>query len=553
MAEKEKSSANNTMLALQNISEYPLLRQLGLLIGLATSVALGVAIVFWAQSPDYTSLYNDLPDAELSQIADSLKQSGIHYKLSAGGIMVPANDVDKARMQLAAQGLPKIRPEGFDILNQEQGFGTSQFIQAARYQHALEEELSQSISALRNIKSARVHLAIPKESVFVRNRKKPSASVIVDLYSGHRISDEQVSAISYMVASSVPNLQVEEVTIVDQMGRLLTDKNDKQAMLNSEQLEYASKVEQNYIDRVSNILTPFLGRQGFKAQVSAALDFTQIEKTSERYNPDVEAVRSKQQLIERVSGNGDAGVPGALSNQPPGGAIAPETVGTAGKGGQEAASGPFKDKESVTQNFELDKTISHTRLSTGTLKRLSIAVVVDDKKTVAEDGTITTTPRNAEELKRITELVKQAVGFNAQRGDSVNIINAGFVAAEQFEPLPEIPIWKQAWFMPLLKQVLAAMLVLYIIFGVIKPVFRNLSRPHKEVIGIEGEAAVAGAGGAEGQMALEGGVGGEMDEDAADALPKPPDDYEVQLATARKLVVEDPKIAAQVVKNWLAA
>ena len=278
MAEEAKTSSNNSMLALQNISEYPLLRQLGLLVGLATSVALGVAIVFWSQSPDYTSLYNDLPDTELTQVADSLKQSGIKYKLTSGGIMVPADQVDKARMQLAAQGLPNIKPKGFDILSQEQGFGTSQFIQAARYQHALEEELSRSISALRNVKSARVHLAIPKESVFVRNRKKPSASVVANLYSGHRISDEQISAITYMVASSVPNLLVDDVTVVDQMGRLLTDKDDKQAVLNSEQLEYASKVEQTYIERVSNILTPFLGRNGFKAQVRAELDFTRIEK-----------------------------------------------------------------------------------------------------------------------------------------------------------------------------------------------------------------------------------------------------------------------------------
>lgn len=552
MAEEAKTSSNNSMLALQNISEYPLLRQLGLLVGLATSVALGVAIVFWSQSPDYTSLYNDLPDTELTQVADSLKQSGIKYKLTSGGIMVPADQVDKARMQLAAQGLPNIKPKGFDILSQEQGFGTSQFIQAARYQHALEEELSRSISALRNVKSARVHLAIPKESVFVRNRKKPSASVVANLYSGHRISDEQISAITYMVASSVPNLLVDDVTVVDQMGRLLTDKDDKQAVLNSEQLEYASKVEQTYIERVSNILTPFLGRNGFKAQVSADLDFTRIEKTSEVFNPDAEAVRSKQQVIERVSGNSDAGVPGALSNQPPGGAIAPENAGTAGTGGEEAVAGVFKNKENITQNFEVDKTISHTRLSTGTVKRLSIAVVVDDKKTIAEDGAVTTTPRNAEEIKRITELVKQAVGFNAQRGDSVNIINAGFVPPEEIEALPETPLWEQAWFMPAVKQLLAALVVLYIIFGVIKPAFRNLSKAHKEVIGIEGEGG-SGTAGAGGQVALEGGAGGEPGDEAADALPQPPDDYEVQLSTARKLVVEDPKIAAQVVKNWLAA
>lgn len=540
----EEAANKNSMIALQNISEHPLLRQAGLLVGLAASVALGVAIVFWSQSPDYTTLYAELPDAELSQIADALKQGSIKYKISAGNIMVPANDIEKARMQLAAQGLPNIRPKGFDILNEEQSFGTSQFIQSARYQHALEEELSRSISALRNVKSARVHLALPKESVFVRNRKKASASVIANLYSGHRMTDDQISAITYMVASSVPNLQVEEVTVVDQMGRLLTDSTDKEEVLNSDQLEYANKVENNYIGRIDSILTPFLGTNGFKAQVNADIDFTRIEKTSEVFNPDAAATRSKQQLIERVSGSGDAGIPGALSNQPPGGSIAPETAGA--KGTDENAGGIFKNKETTTQNFELDKTISHTQLATGNVKRISIAVVVDDKKEVAEDGTVSSTPRTEEELKRITTLVKEAVGFNAQRGDTVNIINAGFVAPMSIEALPDVPVWEQAWFAPIVKQSLAALVVLYIIFGVIKPAFKSLSKPHKELVGIEG------AGG-EGEAALAGGESAAMGQEDADALPKPPDDYEMQLDMARKLVVEDPKIAAQVVKNWLAA
>lgn len=546
MADEEKTTTTtNSMLALQNISEYPLLRQAGLLVGLAASVALGVAIVFWSQSPDYTTLYSDLSDTELSQIADVLKQNNIKYKLSAGGIMVPANEVEASRMQLASQGLPNLRPEGFDILNEEQSFGTSQFIQSARYQHALEEELARSISALRNVKSARIHLAVPKQSVFVRNRKTPSASVIVNLYSGHRMSDDQISAISYMVASSVPNLTAEAVTVVDQMGRLLTDSSDKEQYLNSEQLEYTNQVEDNYIERVNNILAPFLGRNGFKAQVNADIDFTRIEKTSETFNPDAEATRSKQQLVEQVSGSGDAGVPGALSNQPPGGGIAPETVTNIGETDGEA-QGVFRNKETLTQNFELDKTISHTQLSTGSVKRISIAVVVDDKKAVAEDGTITNTPRTEDEIKRITALVKDAVGFNAQRGDTVNIINAGFVGPEVVEALPEIPLWEQAWFWPAVKQTLAALVVLYILFGVIKPAFKSLSKPHKEVIGLEGE-------GTEGQAALAAGGAAGMSDEEADALPKPPDDYEMQLDTARKLVVEDPKIAAQVVKNWLAA
>ncbi len=535
----------NSMMALQNISEYPLLRQAGLLAGLAASVALGVAIVFWSQAPDYTTLYAELPDAELASVADALKQSGIKYKISAGNIMVAANDIEKSRMQLAAQGLPNIRPEGFDILSAEQSFGTSQFIQSARYQHALEEELARSISALRNVKSARVHLALPKESVFIRNRKKASASVVANLFSGHRMTDDQVSAIIYMVASSVPNLQVEEVTVVDQMGRLLTESGDKEQVLNSEQLEYTNRVEHNYVERVNSILTPFLGSNGFKAQVNADIDFTRIEKTSEIFNPDSAATRSKQQLVERVSASGNIGIPGALSNQPPGGSIAPETA-AGGGGDNEDEEQKFRLKETVTQNYELDKTISHTQLATGSVKRMSIAVVIDDKREVAEDGSVAITPRSEDELKRITALVKEAVGFNAQRGDTVNIINAGFVAPDVVEALPDIPVWEQAWFAPVVKQSLAALVVLYIIFGVVKPAFKSLSKPHKEVIGIEGET------GAEGQAALAGGEAGGMGVDDADALPQPPDNYEMQLDMARKLVVEDPQIAAQVVKKWLA-
>jgi flagellar M-ring protein FliF len=323
----------------------------------------------------------------------------------------------------------------------------------------------------------------------------------------------------------------------------LTHSGDKQQILNSDQLEYTNTIEQNYIDRVNHILSPFLGRDGFKAQVSADVDFTRIEKTSEFFNPDIAATRSKQQLVERVSGSGDAGVPGALSNQPPGGSIAPEnTAGDADN--QAAAKGIFKNKETITQNFELDKTISHTQLSTGNVKRISIAVVIDDKREVAEDGTIKTTPRTDTEIKRITSLVKEAVGFNALRGDSVNVINAGFVGPEIVEALPDKPVWKEVWFWPVVKQSLAALVVLYIIFGVIRPAFVSLSKPSKEIIGLESD----GGGADNDQNALAEGIAAEE----AEALPKPPDDYEVQLDLARKLVVEDPKIAAQVVKKWLA-
>ena len=224
------------------------------------------------------------------------------------------------------------------------------------------------------------------------------------------------------------------------------------------------------------------------------------------------------------------------------GAIAPENIGT----GDGANGGSFKNKESVTENFELDKTISHTQLSTGNVKRISIAVVVDNNRTIAEDGTVTDTARTEEEIKRITSLVKQAVGFNTQRGDTVNIINAGFVAPTAIEAIPDLPIWEESWFAPLVKQVLAALVILYIIFGVIKPTFNNLSKSQKEILGIEGK-------GADGQMALESGATGVDGMSDAGALPQPPDEYQLQLDRAKKLVIDDPQIAAQVVKNWMEA
>jgi len=487
-------------------------------------------------------------------MSSALKQQGIDYKLDAvnGRVMVAASQLNKARINLASMGLHKVEPKGFDILNQEQGFGTSQFIQNARYHKAMEDELAMSISSMRSIKNARVHLAIPKQSVFIRERKKPTASVVIDMYSGRSLTKNQIAAITNMVSSSIEDLNATDVTIVDQMGNLLTENADSADWgINDKQMLYTQKMENIYNEKVSKILTPFLGSKGFSVQVKADMDFDRKEVTSEQYNPDLSAIRSKQQLVEKSSSSNILGAPGALANQPPGGSVVPEKVDK--DGNSSAAKGPFRSRETLTENFEVDKSISHIAYSTGKIKQLSVAVVIDDKKVTDKNGKVTSTARSSEEIQRITALIKEAVGYNIQRGDTVNVINASFVQPEVLEALPEIPIWEQSWFMSIIKQVLAALVVLYLVFGVIRPAFRNLSRPaNSTAIGVTGEIGSDGTA----SVDKDGnplGISNQTRAVDADGneLPNPEEVYQLELELARKLVVDDPKVAAQVIKNWI--
>jgi flagellar M-ring protein FliF len=547
----------NALDTLQGVSEKPVFRQLALMVGIAASVALGAAVILWSQSPDYTVLYSDVPESQLGEISDALKQQNIDYKLDpvSGKVMVPASQLDKARINLASMGLHKVSPKGFDILNQEQGFGTSQFIQNARYHKALEDELALSITSMRSIKNARVHLAIPKQSVFIRDRKKPTASVILDMFSGRSLTKNQIAAISNMVSSSIEDMNAIDVTIVDQMGRLLTENTDSNMEgINDKQMMYTQKLEGIYNDKVSKILTPFLGSNGFSVQVKTDMDFDRKEVTSEQYNPDLSATRSKQQLVEKSSNINNSGIPGALSNQPPGGSVVPEKVN---KDGTEGGSGksPFRSRETLTENYEVDKSISHIAYSTGKIKQLSVAVVVDDKKVTDKDGKVSSIPRTSDEIQRITSLIKEAVGYNIQRGDTVNVINAAFVQPVPLEALPEIPVWEQSWFMSVIKQALAGLVVLYLLFGVIRPAFKNLSRPAGQLAGIEGETEIIGSDGKPVSVDKDGKPIGLSNEPQVDAdgnvLPSPDEMYQMELELARKLVVDDPKVAAQVIKNWI--
>lgn len=517
-------------------------RQIGIMLGLAASVALGVTIVLWSWSPSFGVLYGALEEQDVSTVLDALHQNGFEAKLdeATGAILVPARSIHDARIKLASMGLPKGVSAGFDSLDEKSNFGVSQFMEKARYQRALEIELARTISSLSNVKNARVHLAVPRQSVFVRNRKKSSASVVINLFPGRSLDEGQVASIMHMISSSVPDMSTSKVTIVDQKGNLLTrGESSRQMAKNGAQFEYASRLENSYIERIERLLSPILGTESIRAQVTADIDFTSSEQTQESFNPDAPALRSNQTMVVQSTDGLAEGIPGALSNQPPGAASVPE-IGAEGLGINGGGASNSQRKE--IHNYELDKTISHTRFSTGRLRRLSVAIVVDDALVKAADGSEARMQRTPEELDRLSNLVKEAVGFNARRGDTLNIMNSSFTVPVAPEKLPEVPIWEQGWAQDIAKKSLGALLVMLMLFGVLKPILKQLATQSKLMpmpAALENERAMT-----EDMVTL-----GSNPQPAAIA---PPGSYEQNLITATSAVEQDPKLVAQVVKNWVA-
>jgi flagellar M-ring protein FliF len=569
---------------LENLSDMSMLRQIGLLVGLAASVAIGFAVVLWSQQPDYRPLYGSLDGMDASQVMETLSAADIKYTVepNSGALLVQADDVARARMRLAAAGVaPRDNSVGFEILDQEQGLGTSQFMEATRYRRGLEGELARTVSSLNNVKAARVHLAIPKSSVFVRDERKPSASVLVELYSGRGLEPNQVMAIVNLVASSVPEMNKAQVTVVDQKGNLLSDIQEMSELtLAGKQFDYSRRMESLFTQRVHNILQPVLGSGRYKAEVSADVDFSAVESTSEMFNPDQPALRSEQQVNEqRTSSLAPQGVPGALSNQPPGAAAAPQQAGAgaAAVPGPIAAGQPLLDangaqiidpvtglamlapypadkREQSTRNFELDRSISYTKQQQGRLRRLSVAVVVDDQvKVDAASGESTRVPWSSDDLARFTRLVQDSVGFDASRGDSVSVINTAF-SVELGEDLVALPWYQDELFllgMSGLKQLVPALLIFILVWFVLRPVMKNITNGGKD----RGD----GRGG-DVELGEMGALGGDLAEDRVSLggpqsilLPSPSEGYDAQLNAIKSLVAEDPGRVAQVVKEWINA
>ncbi|PCJ37040.1 MAG: flagellar M-ring protein FliF [Moraxellaceae bacterium] len=545
---------SGTFAAMEGFGNLGAIKQVGLMVGLAFSVAAGFWLVLWAAEPDYRPFYTDISHLEAGQVADLLQKERIDFKIDTNSnmLLIEASRIHDARLLLAKEGFPTGKTLGYELLDKEQSFGTSQFMEKARYYRSVEGELARTVTAMNRVRSARVHLAIPKRSVFVGDSRRPSASVFVELYPGHSLEKMNVAAIVHLVASSVPELLDSEVTVVDQRGRLLSedDENSDIAMA-AKNFEYSRGMEELYISRVNGILEPILGRDNFRVQISTEIDFSVTEQTAEQFNPDLPAMRSEQTLNEYSGAGGPMGIPGALSNQPPGAVTVPETAGGAGDQGGEGSSNV---RRQATRNYELDRTISHTKNQVGKLMRLSVAVVVDDKLVTGADGKGVKQPLSDSEIERINILVKNAIGYSAVRGDSVSIVNQLFapVIGYEFAEIPPVEWYDNQSYREWAKLGGVGFLVLILILGFLR-IIKGLATTVKD----------------EELMALEGGMGmgmelgglGAEDEMGADVtltgganplLPGPDASYDQHLDAVKSLVAEDPKRVAQVMKTWLS-
>ncbi len=539
--------ADNPILnRVSGFAAQPVTRQMALLVGMAASVALGVGVIQWAMKPDFQPLYGAMSPADNATAVSLLQANGIPYTMAGGtGLLsVPSDQIPQARMALASEGFPRGGGVGFESLYQEQEMGLSSFMEQARYNRAVEAELARTISAMDSVKGARVHVAASKQSAFIRRGQEPSASVMVSLYPGRGLSERQLAGIVHLVASSIPELQASKVSVVDQAGKLLSnqDGEDNDFGYTSEQFRIAQQLEDSLNDRIESILEPILGIGAVRAQVTADLDFTRVESTSEQYSP--ETIMRSEQTTEDLTLKSVAaeGVPGQLTDQPPGAANPADEENVVAE-----APSPTRESRKATRNFEMDKTISHVREVPGKILRLSIAVVVD--YTSDEDGNRTALEQDR--LDEITALVREAVGFDDARGDTVSVINSPFVAPEALEEIPEPGLLEQDWIWQVGRGALALIALLMLILTVIRPLVRySTSYTPPPPPPSDGLPQLAGPVAADGSMnedtvALSG--------PAQAALPGTTSPaYHQSIAMARNVVNEQPARAAYVVKNWMA-
>ena len=551
------------------VSQLPMLRQLGLLVGLAASIALGVFIVIWAQAPVYAPLYGDLSEMDASQVINQLEQSNTPYKYDAGSgvISVAASDIHEVRIRMASSGLPSSSDRGLAMLHDDQSIGTSAFIEGARYNQAVAEELQRSIASLNIVNAARVHLAIPQKSAFIRNRSEANASVVVSLASGRSLNESQIAGIVYLVASSVSDLDPENVTLIDQRGRLLSGQGGSEEMqMSNEQLRYAHQIENSLTERVVRMLAPLYGEDNVRVQVTAAIDHTAEERTVEQYGQQEPVLRSEQ-ISEDTSNEAQAaGVPGALVPTPP----------NAGQeGGIEGAQQAGNTSRRSTRNYEVDRTISHIKAAGGQIQRLSVAVVLNykaqevdapppvpgEEAPEAAEATMEMLPVTPEEIAQVEQIVREAVGIDAGRGDSVSISSA------QFQTFVPAPI-EEPEFMDSLSDYTGAakmaggfIAIMALIFGVLRPMLRSLVSASAEAVIANAQPRYVNSEGqaydAQGQpLALQDGgqypaqVGGPNGV-AGSSMPR--QSYDQQLGRARAMVQEDPERVAGVLKDWVAA
>ncbi|HEX7909519.1 MAG TPA: flagellar basal-body MS-ring/collar protein FliF [Paraburkholderia sp.] len=530
-----------------------------LIFAVALLVAVVAGLFLWSRAPDYKVLYSNLSDRDGGAIIAALQQANIPYKFSdaGGAILVPGEQVHEMRLRLASQGLPKSGSVGFELMD-NQKFGISQFAEQVNYQRALEGELERTVESISTVKSARVHLAIPKPSVFVRDKEAPSASVLVNLYPGRALDEGQVMAITHMVSSAVPDMPVKGVTILDQDGNLLTQPSTGSG-LDASQLKYRQQIERNTQQRIDAILAPLFGSGNAHSQVSADIDFSRSEQTSENYgpngNPQQAAIRSQQSSSATEMSQGAAsGVPGALSNQPPQPASAPINAPNGASG---VTTTPVSDRKDSTTNYELDKMVRHQESAMGGIKRLSVAVVVNYLKVVDAKGHASMQPVTADKLAQVNQLVKDAMGFDATRGDSVNVVNSPFTA--DVDPTADLPWWRTPDMIALAKQIATYLgigaVALFLYFVMVKPAMRRAFPPPEPALATalpspDDPVLLDGIPAAE-RASMSTVAELENDSELL-ALENSKHKYERNLEFARNIARQDPKIVATVVKNWVS-
>ncbi len=545
---KESLTAEKAGAALTRLQDVRVFKQMGTLLTIAGAVAVGLMVFFWSQKPDYSPLYTGLDAKATAEAADMLRAAQIPFRIdqATGAISVPEENLHDARLKLAASGLADSGARlGFELMERDPGFGVSQFVENARYQHALETELVRTITTLRPVRDARVHLAIPKPSAFTRRREAASASVVLDLRSGAMLERNQVDAIVHLVSSSIPDLAPERVTVVDQSGRMLTVSDpNSDAALSAAQFERVRKLETSYNERIRELLEPLAGAGRVNAEVAVDMDFSVTEEARETFANDPAKLRSEQVSQNTVAAAGPQGVPGAVSNTPPGPGAAADPNPAA----------PVETASSATRNFELDRTLQHTRQPAGRVRRVTAAVLVDHIPRTGENGKVVMTALDAATLARIESLVKEAVGFDAARGDSVSVMNAPFVR-ETDKPV-DTPFWESPWLRnPLVRDIarygLGALVVLALLFGVLRPAMRQIIDPAAKAR--KKDESADGIDVTVVDDEDDGHDPGSLAHEPPPAMRALPSDaYEDRLRQAREAVKSDSKQVAQVVKDWVA-
>jgi flagellar M-ring protein FliF len=546
-------------------------QKIALIVGMAAIIAIIIGAMLYGSQSSYKVLFSNLSEKDGGAIISALEQMNVPYKFSesGGAILVPTDKVHQARLRLATQGLPKGGAVGFEMM-ENQKFGISQFLEQVNYQRALEGELARTIQTVAAVSMARVHLAIPKPSVFVREEQKPTASVMLQLHPGRQLEPQQIAGITHLVASSIPQLPVANIAIVDQNGTLLSQLKSPlgEAGLDPTQLKYIREVEASVIKRIQEIISPITGTENVRVQAAADIDFSQQEQTAESFKPNADpaavAMRSQQNSEQAQGSPNPLGVPGALSNQPPVPATAPITtpavppttgannapnaqgqISNAGITAQISSVGqPLSARKDSTINYEVDRTITHTKNQLGRVKRLSVAVLVNHKLDKDRSGKTAPRPLSEIEIKQLNELARDAMGFSQQRGDTLTVVNSPFSAAkEEIEP----PFWKHPDFFDLLKELakyaLIAGVLLYIVLAVLRPLVRQMFPPGSELAGnkpVGGTLSTTDEAGEEEKTAEE------------EELNMAYATYERKLSKAKEIATSDPQAVANILKEWIS-